>query len=124
MKLKSTVSNKHWINSTPQSTRFCRPLRIAFEKENDDTIMKEYTSINKSIRLLASHKFKLKNGKSVKIKYCITETLCDQKCVNTIVGNKSTNRCPICFKTAHQFGQLESDFIGRQSSLQYGLDDS
>jgi len=35
-----TVSNKYfWINPTPQSIRFCRPLRIAIQKEDDLTII-------------------------------------------------------------------------------------
>lgn len=105
IKLKSCVSDEcSWINPTPQSVRFCRPLRIATQKEDDLTIILEHNRLNKEINGLIPHKFKLENGKIVKVKCSVSQTLFDGKCINTIMGNKASSRCPICLRTAHQFG--------------------
>jgi len=117
-----TVSNKYfWINPTPQSIRFCRPLRIAIQKEDDLTIIREHNRLNKEINDLMPHKFKMANGKMTKVKFNVSQTLFDGKCINIIVGNKASSRCPMCLRTAHNFGNLDDDFSPRKSSLKFGL---
>ena len=122
IKLKSCVSDEcSWINPTPQSIRFCRPLRIATEKENDLTIIREHNRLNKEISDLTPHTFKMTNEKAARVKYNVFQTLFDGKCINTIVGNKASSRCPMCLRTAHQFGNLSDDFSPKTSSLKFGL---
>ena len=123
IKLRSTVSSQYsWINPTPQSYRFCRPLKLAMKKENRDVIISEHNLLSTSIRLLLPHRFKLQNGKSVKVKYHVSQTLYDGKCVNEITGNTATSRCPMCKKSVHDFGNLNDTFkVKRESNLKYGL---
>lgn len=110
-----------WTNPTPQSVRFCRPLRIALEKEDDEATITEFNRLQNEITNLVRHSFKLSNEKVAKVKYSVSQTLFDGKCVNTIIGNNATSRCPICLATCHQFNNSRADFTPNQSSLQYGL---
>lgn len=78
-----------WTNPTPQSTRLCRPIRIALEKEDDVSTIREFNRLNMKIELLKSHTFTMCNGKTVTVRYNVSQTLFDGKCINTIVGNKA-----------------------------------
>ena len=105
IKLESSVSDScFWINPTPQSTRFCRPLRIALEKEESENTMNEHKRLSAEIDNLLQYKFKMCNGKTVRVKFVVSQTLFNGKCINTIVGNKASSRCPMCGRTAHEFG--------------------
>lgn len=118
--LQCSTSNA-WLNPTPQSVRFCRPLRIAFEKENDIITKREFNRLNEEIKNLFSHSFTMSNSKNVKVTFNVYQTLFDGKCVNTIVGNSATTRCPMCLRTSHQFNNFDDDFAPIMSSLKYGL---
>lgn len=110
-----------WINPTPQSIRFTRPLRLSFEKETNEAIETEHKRLTDEIKRLTVHRFKMVNNKLVRVKYIVTKTLFDGKCVNTLVGNTATCRCPMCLRTSHQFGNLNDDFEPNDSSLYFGL---
>ena len=120
--VRSKKSNENlWVNPKPQSVRLCRPLRVCFEKEDDVAILREFKRLNEEISSLKPYNFTMPNQKSVRITFNVSQTLFDGKCVNTIVGNKATSRCPMCLRTAHEFGDLNDDFKPNQSSLIYGL---
>ena len=105
IRIKSDIDEKYsWVNPTPQSYRFCRPLRIAFEKEDDDSIETEYNRLNDQISNVTSHKFS-QSGKNVVVSYDLHTTLFDGKCVNHLTSNPATTRCPICHKTTTEFGK-------------------
>ena len=110
-----------WLNPTPLSVRFTRPLRMSFEKEDDNAIISENARLDEEIKFLNKHRFQLSNGKYVRVKYVVTKTLFDGKCVNTLTGNAATSRCPICLHTAHQFANLENNFTPNENALSYGL---
>ncbi|KAJ8665508.1 hypothetical protein QAD02_007170 [Eretmocerus hayati] len=58
-----------WTNPTPASYRYCRPLRIAFEKETAETIAQEYERLKSEIKRLKSHEFRMKNGKTISLNW-------------------------------------------------------
>uniref|UniRef100_A0ABD2WAR7 Uncharacterized protein n=1 Tax=Trichogramma kaykai TaxID=54128 RepID=A0ABD2WAR7_9HYME len=111
----------HWINPTPQSIRFTRPLRMSVEKEDCENIRKEMKRLDKEINKLNGYKFILPNKKVVRVKYEIYKTMFDGKCVNSLIENPAASRCPMCLKTAHQFGNSSIDFTPKESSLSFGL---
>ena len=122
IEVASTVDENYiWLNPTPQSIRFTRPLRMCFEKEDNVAIVKEIERLNKEIKDLKMPKFKLENGKSVWVKYVVNKTMFDGKCVNTWIGNVATSRCPMCLKTSHQFGNITENFTPNEESLLFGL---
>ncbi|KAL7302635.1 hypothetical protein TKK_0004697 [Trichogramma kaykai] len=108
-----------WVNPSPQSIRFTRPLRMSFEKEDDEAITKEIRRLNLEISELKIYRFKV-NNKTARVKYNVFQTLFDGKCVNSLVDNPATTRCPMCLKTSHQFGNVNEDFTPREESLLFG----
>lgn len=106
----STTGKKMWINPTPQSVRFCRPLRVCYEKETEESSLREFERLEREALWIHNHKFKNASGEISKVKYKISKTLFDGKCVNCILGNKATTRCPICGKTSSEFKDTSKDF--------------
>lgn len=47
--LKDSKNNASWLNPTLQSIRFCRPLKIAFKKEDNESTIRECNRINREI---------------------------------------------------------------------------
>lgn len=41
-----------WLNSTPQSTRYCRPIRLSYEKETVETTRNEHEGLKEEISQL------------------------------------------------------------------------
>lgn len=121
LQIKSTSVECTWLNPTPQSVRYCRPLRIAIEKEDDTAILREYERLSKEISDLVHHRFNMPNGNPVTVQFNVSKTMFDGKCVNTIVSNKATCRCPMCNRTAHCFGNLDDDFTPNVAFLERGL---
>lgn len=100
--MTSSKENK-WLNPTPQSVRFCRPLRIAVEKETTDAIRDEKDRLDTEVRRLKPHCFTLPNGKNVKVKFDVYLSMIDGKCLNVVLDNTATVRCPVCYLTMDNF---------------------
>lgn len=103
-----TFDENEWINKTPQSVRFVRPIRIAFEKEDANAIQGEYNRLTNEIKDLKPHQFIAMGSKEIRFK--VFTTAFDGKCVNAIIQNKATSRCPVCLKTGSEFGKHPSTF--------------
>lgn len=119
--IKCNCGKYIWLNKTPQSVRYCRPIRLALEKEDNEATLKEYNRLNQDIENLRPHRFLLSNNKLCKVKFNVYKTLFDGKCLNTILENSASSRCPCCLKTAHQFGKLNIDFTPNSLALKNGL---
>ncbi|KAL7287171.1 hypothetical protein TKK_0018605 [Trichogramma kaykai] len=50
-----------WVNPSPQSIRFTRPLRMSFEKEDDEAITKEIRRLDLEISELKIYRLKVNN---------------------------------------------------------------
>ncbi|KAJ8670022.1 hypothetical protein QAD02_001281 [Eretmocerus hayati] len=112
-----TDSNTYtWLNSTPASYRYCRPLRVAFEKETKETISREYHRITSEIHRLQPHRFRMASGKDVKVTFECHLTMCYGECVNCILQLAPSERCSICERSTHEFGDKESSFYIEEGS--------
>ncbi|KAJ8678395.1 hypothetical protein QAD02_014182 [Eretmocerus hayati] len=100
-----------WCNSTPLSYRYCRPVRIACEKETKEAILQEYNRMKSEVDNLHSHTFKMANGKDVEVIFEFHLTMFDVKCVSTILEVPATQRCPTCARTTHEFGNKDLSFF-------------
>ena len=74
--LIDSENNIIWENEKPSSVRFCRPVRISWEKENNDSMKTEYNRLiaekdNLNPTLVES------NGKTYKIKHKLIFTMFD-----------------------------------------------
>lgn len=54
-----------WLNPTPQSYRFCRPLHIQYKKETSDTILSEKSGVENQIKNLQPIALQTTNGYTV-----------------------------------------------------------
>lgn len=120
--LMTSSKTKMWINPTPQSIRFFRPLRIAIEKETEDTVMAEKNRLNNEVEQLQSHCFLLPNGKRVTVDFNAYFTMIDGKCLNFVFDNAATTRCPVCYLSMDNFNK-ECDWNVEvpTSNLKHGL---
>lgn len=120
--LMTTTNKKMWINPTPQSIRFCRPLRLAVEKENEQTIINEKNRLQCEIDELYPHSFSLPNGKNVLVNFDLYFSMIDGKCLNVVLENTATTRCPVCYISMDHFNQdVDWNSIIPTSNLTHGI---
>ncbi|XP_050746028.1 uncharacterized protein LOC127011840 isoform X2 [Drosophila biarmipes] len=84
-----------WINRTPQSVRFCRPLKIEFVKESTALILKEKKNLDVEIENLNVLSYSYKSN-IITVKYQTHMTLIDGKVLNIVTGTNSCQSCPLC----------------------------
>ncbi|XP_046808102.1 uncharacterized protein LOC124420131 [Lucilia cuprina] len=125
LKLISSNNAIVWKNRTPQSVRFCRPLKIEFIKETKEHILKEKHNIDLQISNLEHLEYSLSNGKIISVKYELIMTLIDGKVLNVLTGTKSSQSCPICGANPKQFLLIKdlnsSVFQPKLNTLKYGI---
>lgn len=78
-----------WQNTTPSSTRFCRPLRIAFEKETTEAIIAETTRVYSMMEQLTVAVIALEEG-SITVHHEMLITMLDGKAINVVSETKSS----------------------------------
>lgn len=120
--LMTRSNKKMWLNPTPQSVRFGRPLRLAIEKETEDSIMREKQRLDLEIEELCPHSFSLPNGKTVVVDFDVYFSMIDGKCLNAITANKATTRCAVCYVSMDNFNQCADwNSMFPADNLKHGL---
>lgn len=117
--LKSIV----WNNATPQSPRWCRPLRLQFEKETDEITLKEKESVENEIAALIPFIVTIA-GIKVTVLFKMYLTMIDGKVLAVITHTKSKQSCCICKANPKDFNNLENlafRFKPQDNTLNYGL---
>lgn len=113
-----------WLNKTPQSVRFCRPLKIEFVKESTSLILNEKDNLDNQILHLQDYLYTHKTKKKI-VKFEGYMTLIDGKVLNILTGTNSCQCCPICGAKPTQLLKTKDFnskiFSIRTSSLQYGI---
>ena len=111
-----------WKNKTPNSAKFCRPLKLEFAKETKEISINEEDLIKKQISELNPYSFEL-NGSKFLINFDIELTMLDGKAINALTGTKSTNVCNVCNAKPSEMNNLE--LIRKKDvnlkNLKYGL---
>lgn len=114
-----------WNNYTPQSIRFCRPLKIEYVKESREHILEEKISLDEEIRCLQHTDIIFSNEKRLRIRFDLHMTLIDGKVLNALTDTKSSQACPICGATPKTFQSTTNFsspvFKARPHTLQYGI---
>lgn len=125
LKLVDNFGTVLWINQTPQSVRFCRPLKMEFVKESKEHILKEKENLDTQIKNLMPFVGEILNERKVVVSYDLHMTLIDGKVLNILTGTKSCQLCPICGAGPKQFMKnidtSSSIFKPKPGSLQYGM---
>lgn len=108
MRLTKDTSSSHnayediWINVTPGSKFFCRPIRFEYTKENKTSTQSLVESINNEIKALSTLQVNI-SGRSIKVSFHPLFTMIDGKVANAITDITSTWQCNICKKKVHNF---------------------
>lgn len=68
LRLIEASGNILWNNRTPQSIRFCRPLKLEYTKETKEIILKEKENIEEEINSLSAFEVSL-GGKKNFVRY-------------------------------------------------------
>lgn len=113
-----------WENPVPQGANFCRPLRLAFEKESDENAMAIKMDLDNQVKSLTEHETEV-DGHLVTFKSCVHTTMLDGKAKNAASGHKSTLSCFICKAKPNDFNNLENftsgKFVENLAFLLFGL---
>lgn len=83
-----------WQNPRPSSTRFCRPVKLLFEKETTELTRREVKMIESEIMSLKPTKIVI-DGKDIQVNQKLLLTMVDGKICNAITGT-SAQRCYVC----------------------------
>ena len=93
--LKLVINGREvWLNEKLNSSHFCRPLHLQYQKETTEVTKGEEDRINREIEDLQDFELDitLKSGErlSATVKYHIDMTMLDGKAVNALTVTKSS----------------------------------
>jgi len=113
-----------WLNKSPQSIRFCRPVKIAYVKETTSLILKENENLDNQIKNLDIYVHPYQSAE-IFVKFDGHLTLIDGKVLNILTGTKSCQLCPMCGAKPTQLLTI-TDFNSKTFDMkphtdQYGL---
>lgn len=112
-----------WNNATPQSSRWCRPLRLHFAKETEEFTMKEINIVRAEIAALNPFIATI-SGIRITVVFELNLTMIDGKTRATITNTKSKQRCTVCKATPKEFNNLanmEIRFKPKEGTLKFGI---
>lgn len=95
-----------WQNPRPGSTRYCRPIRLNFEKETTELILSEARRVEKAIAELNCFLVELA-GLIIEVIYSMHMTMNDGKVCNAIANQKCTQACYLCRATSKILNDME-----------------
>ncbi|CAG9763602.1 unnamed protein product [Ceutorhynchus assimilis] len=107
--LLKTGDSVIWKNESPSSSSLCRPIRIAFCKEDTASTQKEYSRVMKEIDELANTTIRLNNSVEVTVQHEFLFTMVDGKIINAISENKATSRCPVCLAGPKSLNEIPKE---------------
>lgn len=86
LQLETMEGKVLWKNPVPNSPRYCRPIRLAFEKETVAITREEVRNIEEQIANLNSTQFETKSGTIFDIKHEVYCTMLDGKVICALTG--------------------------------------
>lgn len=111
-----------WINKTPASTKFCRPIKFEFKKETKETIKGEVDAVREQIKSLQPNQIVI-NGQTVIINYKLMLTMIDGKVAQVLTDTKATSSCIICNATRSKLNEdlPPSTLLYNTDAYEFGL---
>lgn len=96
-----------WENPSPQSFRYCRPIRIQYRSETKDLIQREKSRVEEEIKHLLPIFAENFSGNTVIGDPKLYLTIIDGKVLNVITNTNSQLRCACCGATCTEFNKLD-----------------
>lgn len=113
-----------WNNRAPQSSRFCRPIKLESVKESIDVILRQKQLIEDQIKKLNIFEVVVEDS-TIRVHFSLLLTLINGKILNATTNIKSSQCCPICHATPEHFNDLSNKdkgtFLADPQSLQHGI---
>ena len=108
------------------SPHSCRPLRLAFEKETNETTEKEFQGLRKEMEEIKD--YLINENPKVSVSFSGLFTMIDGKVLCSITGAKTT-QCPLCHCNGKDLAKNEGPFVVKSinflkfgaSPLHFGL---
>ena len=100
-----------WVNVKPNSSHFCRPLHLQYQKESKELSKAEFTNLKEELSNVEPFLLIMDNDKGrpirVKINFKLDFTMFDGKVVNALTDTLSTQSCNICGAKPSEMNSLE-----------------
>lgn len=110
-----------WSNPKPSSTRFCRPIKLIFQKETVELTRREIANVERQIDTISPTNIFV-SGEEITVSSCFKLTMIDGKTFG-VISETSTQSCGICGASPKYMNDLEA--IERRtadvSKYDYGL---
>lgn len=94
-----------WRNPRPSSTRYCKPIKLIFEKEISELTKQEIRNIENQIKEIQPTDCTLEN-KQIVVKHNFQMTMIDRK-MFSVVSDSPNQSCSICGATPKMMNQLD-----------------
>lgn len=110
-----------WQNPRPSSTRFCRPIKLMFQKESEELIRSEISNVKRQITNIVPTSVRV-NDIFVNIRHQFCLSMIDGKTFSA-VAESSNQSCAICGSTPKTMNDLEkvTSLPVKESLYEYGL---
>lgn len=105
LRVKSSPEKIVWHNIRPSSTRYCRPVKMIFEKETTELTEQELKSMNDQIANLEATIAIIDSATTVSISHTMVCSMIDGK-VMSAISKVSCQRCSVCGASPKEFNNL------------------
>lgn len=115
------TGNILWINRRASSTFFCRPIRLAYVKEDKQVVKNEEQRMNTSISNLVVFQMS-QAGKIINISFEMLFTMLDGSAINTLSGTNAAQNCYICGAKPSEMNEVSiAAKVSNPEAYSYGL---
>lgn len=121
IRLQNNKKQILWNNPRPSSTRFCRPIKILFEKETTELSKKEIKSVEDQIKNITPTKVTI-NDQEITVNHTFKLTMIDGKMFG-VITESSTQTCGICGATPKIMNELNKMqmLVPKVENLDFGV---
>lgn len=109
-----------WVNATPGSKAFCRPIGFEYTKESKTTTKNLVEYINGEIDNLEPICIEIGEW-SFNMSFKLSLTMIDGKVCNAITDTISNWKCPICNENKSQFSNISKERTINEEVLSFGI---
>lgn len=110
-----------WVNPSPSSILYCRPLKFIFQKENKELVRNEEQKIMEKINSLDQFDIKFNNGQTCSVVYNMLFTMMDGSVSNILSDTNATSKCIICQATPKQMNLENVDRPSKVENYRFGI---
>ena len=110
--LKLNIGDQNvWLNKKPNSSHFCRPLKIQYKRESKELSKEEFSRLKSELDNIEPFHVSLvtenNNQLNIQIKIRVDFTMFDGKVINAITDTNSTQSCNICGAKPSEMNKIE-----------------